>query len=242
MRGLSRMLSAATAAAAITAGAFASGAGAADSLAGEGVTEGAARDQVAFERLSEGAEQSTGVRSLQRLQATSSQFLNTYRLIGTAENDNFWVTITDSGRGRFIVRSRNRPITPIAPPLGCRVDSAHQVSCRPGLIESLVVRLKRGRDVFEATPVFRLPTFVAGGMHRDRLIAGNGPTVLRGNGGPDRLVGNRGTNRLFGGRGRDVIVTGPGRNIVKAGQGRDICIDNRRGDNTFQGCSRIVRR
>jgi hypothetical protein len=99
---------------------------------------------VRFERLPDGAEQRTGVRSLQRLQATTSQFLNAYRLIGAAENDNFWVTIGDSGRGRFIVRSRNRPITPIAPPLGCRVDSAHQVSCRPGLIESLVVRLKRG--------------------------------------------------------------------------------------------------
>lgn len=236
------MLSVGAAAAAITAGAFASGAGGADSPAGKPGFDGAARDQVRFERLSAGAEQTTSVRSLQRLQATTSQFADTYRLSGTAENDNFWVTIADSGRGRFIVRSRNRPITPIAPPLGCRVDSAQQVSCRPGLIKSLVVRLKQGRDVFEAAPVFRLPTFAAGGMHRDRLIAGNGTSVLRGNGGPDRLHGNRGTNRLFGGRGRDVILTGPGRNTVKAGQGRDICIDNRRGDNTFQGCSRIVRR
>jgi hypothetical protein len=56
------------------------------------------------------------------------------------------------------------------------------------------------------------------------------------------LVENRGNNDLYGGRARDVIVTGPGRNRVKGGPGRNICIDNRRGDNTFKGCAVIRRR
>lgn len=159
-----------------------------------------------------------------------------FRLIGKPGPENYVVTI--DGDGRFVLRSRNRPLTPISPPVGCQVDNEQQVSCNAGLIKSMIVRLKRGRDKFVAEPVFRLPMFAVGGKGPDKLVAGNEDATLVGSTGGDRLVGARGKDSLYGRRGRDVLS--PGQNINKAwgGSGFDVCID-KAGNNTFHRCEVI---
>ena len=171
--------------------------------------------------------------------AQGAGLVDSYRIVGTQNNDSYVVTLSDSGR--LVVRSRLQTITPISPPLGCRVDSSFQVSCNPGLIKSVVARLKRGRDKLVVRKHVRLPILAVGGPGGDRLIAGDGPATLRGKRGPDRLSGNGGANLLSGGMGRDVIRTGPRANRVRGGPGFDVCIDNRKGTNRFRGCG-VIRR
>lgn len=238
MKGMRKMLGATTVAGVVAVGALlVSGAGASGSPSSQGGAD--ARDGYAFERISPGEEK----RSLATLamlgDAQSAGLVDSYRFAGTQENDNILVTKSDGGR--FVLRSRARSLTPISPPLGCRVDSSHQVSCNPGLIKSFVARMKRGRDRV-AVKNLRIPVFMVGGPGGDRLIAGNGNSTLKGKRGPDRLVGNGGVNLLSGGKGRDVITAGPRRNRVRGGPGFDVCINNRKGNNTFRGCGVIRRR
>lgn len=238
MKALRKVLGAGTVAGAVAVGALVSGTGAAGALS-TGGGAGSADDRVTLERLAPGDEKAS-VSALAALGVQPAGLVDTYRLIGTQENDNFLITRSNSGR--FIVRSRARPITPISPPLGCRVDSTLQVSCNPGLIKSLLARMKRGRDRVAMKPFVRMPVLMVGGRGGDRLVAGNGNSVLRGKRGPDRLFGNGGRNLLGGGKGRDVITTGAKRNRVRGGPGHDICIDIRKGNNRFRGCESIRRR
>jgi hypothetical protein len=160
-----------------------------------------------------------------------------YMLRGTSGADSYEVEI--DGSRRFVVRSRNGPITPISPPAGCRVDDETQVSCDPGLIKSVIVRLSRGRDLFVAKRNLRLAMLVRGGASIDKLSAGNKNATLIGQGGADRLTGGRGNDLLAGGRGRDVLDPGAGTNVVRGGRGFDICIDRGRADNTYRECEAI---
>jgi hypothetical protein len=141
-----------------------------------------------------------------------------YHVSGTPKRDSFKVKMSNSGR--FVLKSQ-RPLTPISPPPGCRVDSTFQVSCNQGLVKSVSARLKRGRDRFIASSGFRLRAHVLGGRGPDRVRGGNKDDVIKGGSGHDRLLGFRGEDLIFGRHGRDVIEGGAGDDTLRGGRGDD---------------------
>jgi Ca2+-binding RTX toxin-like protein len=146
--------------------------------------------------------------------------INSFRIRGTLQQDNY--VVSREANGRFVVRSRVRSLLPINPPDGCRVDSEMKVSCRDGVIKGVLARLKDSRDSLVVRPRVRVPTLIYGGRNADKLVGGSGEDELRGKAGPDRILGGRGDDLLRGGPGRDYLSGGPDKDRIIGGPGRDI--------------------
>ena len=122
------------------------------------------------------------------------------------------------------------PLTPLSPANGCQVDSTYQVSCDPGLVSRVLVRLKRGRDKLVASSRSGSRCACSAGMGPTGWLAATRPISYVEATAPTG-AGSRGDDELYGRPGRDILDGGPGDDLVKGGAGRDVIMPSP-GDDT----------
>jgi Ca2+-binding RTX toxin-like protein len=100
-------------------------------------------------------------------------------------------------------------------------------------VQSLVIDLGGGSDIFVAPSNLNVPMTVLGGEGNDLITTGGGADLIEGGagvdivysaGGDDVILGGDGNDDLFGGGGNDVLIGGDGVDMLFGQAGRDLLI------------------
>lgn len=122
---------------------------------------------------------------------------NTWRVQGTAGNDDIFVT-RNTGTGNYDVTNA--------------LDSFS--GSIPGSASIIIVEGLAGDDVIVIDTNVTIATILEGGDGNDLLVGGNGQNTIRGQDGDDTLVGGTGSDSLEGGLGNDTVTYGEVRHPI----------------------------